>query len=107
MEYNRKDNKSGTVRLPVYGQFSKVLFFMLLLIYLLTCAVVMMAARMGGNVTVLGNEVPITMFAGVLTSLANIILIFMVVFYKKLGFTQVGPMTSPSGIPVVKMEKVF
>ena len=28
-------------------------------------------------------------------------------FYKKLGFTQVGPMTSPSGIPVVKMEKVF
>lgn len=45
-----------------------------------------MAARSSLVINIAGNDLPVSSLAGVLTSIGNICLVLMVLFYKKLGF---------------------
>ena len=64
---------------------SKVMFSFLIVFYLAAYISVTVISRMGGNIALFGGEVSITAFTGVLSSFANICLIFMVVYYKRTG----------------------
>ena len=68
-------------------KFALRLFFVLLIImYLVAGVETTVIARSVGSVMFLGALVPLSTFAGVFTSLANVILIFLVVYHKKPGF---------------------
>ena len=60
-------------------------YWALLIIYLATSAATSATASSATEVTVAGYTVPIYIFAGVLSSLANICIILMAVFYDTLG----------------------
>ena len=60
-------------------------YWVLLLIYLVTSAATSATASSGADVKFAGFIVPAYIFAGVLSSLANICIILMAVFYEKLG----------------------
>ena len=60
-------------------------YWALLIIYLATSAATSATASSATEVKVAGYTVPIYIFAGVLSSLANICIILMAVFYEKLG----------------------
>lgn len=61
-----------------------IVFFVLL--YIISSAIVMLVARTPGTISIAGNLVPISTFTGVFSSLANICIIFMTVYYKKFGY---------------------
>ena len=64
----------------------RLMYFILLLLYLIVSVFVRVAALTQGTVMILGNPVPYGTFTGVLSSLANICIIFMVVFFGTTGF---------------------
>ncbi len=80
-ELNKLDSEKNTSLQP-----SKVMFGALVVFYVASTIFVILISRMGGTVSILGNELSITAFSGVLTSFGNICLIFMVVYFKRLGF---------------------
>ena len=57
-----------------------------LLIYCVTNFFINVVARRPAVINFLGVQLPVTTFTGVLSSIANISLIFLVVFHKRLGF---------------------
>ena len=61
-------------------------YVLLLAFYFSATALTSMVARDPGTVSVFGGEMRISTFTGVLSSLANICLIFLVVLFDKLGF---------------------
>ncbi len=63
-----------------------VLYFVLLAVYLVASIFVVRIARSEGVVFVLGGEMPVASFTGVLSSITNLIVIFLVILYGKVGF---------------------
>ncbi len=55
-------------------------------IYLIVYELLMWATRSEGVIMIAGNPLPIQAFAGVFSSLTNIVMICMVVFFRKRGF---------------------
>ena len=64
----------------------KIEFVMLLTLYVVTSYFVRILARSETVIMFGGNPLPLTVFAGVLSSLANICIIFLVVFCGKSGY---------------------
>lgn len=65
---------------------SIVTYVFLLVLYISASYLVTVVGRSSFSIEVFGTEVMISEFTGVLTALANICIIFMVVFFRKLGF---------------------
>ncbi len=65
---------------------SNVMFVALVLFYIASAVLMFIMSRSGGTVYMFGGEVSITSFTGVLSSLANVCLILLTVYYKKPGF---------------------
>ena len=80
MKEKHKNVKNRNIEPP------KSLFFLLLVSYLATFLYVTMASRSQSILSIWGNEIPLTAFTGVLSSFANLCIIFLVVFFKKTGF---------------------
>ena len=64
----------------------KIVFASILLLYIIASAGVVRVASGPGAIVLFGNPTPVASFAGVLSSLANICIIFLVLFYGKSGF---------------------
>lgn len=65
---------------------SVVLFVFLMAVYIVTSVFTFITSRSAQVITLGDHRLPITAFTGVCSSLANICLIFVVVFYRKRGF---------------------
>lgn len=65
---------------------SMVVFFLLLVAYLVVNSFVPRVATSGRILMKFGGEIHVSSFAGVLTSISNICVIFMVVLFKRKGF---------------------
>ena len=64
----------------------KSLFVLLMVIYAAASLYTILANRSGETVRFLGNDVQFSSFTGMFSSIANICLIFLVVFFGKVGF---------------------
>ena len=64
----------------------RIFYVLLLALYLADSYFVSMFAGMEGNASVFGMTIPTVSMTGVLSTLSNILLIFMVVFFKKMGY---------------------
>ena len=73
-----KDKKGGTV-----PQF---VFIILLLIYFGSNVAINLISRSEGTIPFMGGRISLSAFTGVFSSIGNICIIFMVVFFGKLGF---------------------
>ena len=71
---------SNLKRAPVAG------FFALLILYFVATFLTSSLAGAQGSIKIVGSSVQVYAFAGVFAALANICIIFMVLFYGKLGF---------------------
>ena len=56
------------------------------LLFIINIVLTSLAARSGLIIYIAGKELPVSSFAGVLSALGNICLVFLVLFYKKRGF---------------------
>ena len=65
---------------------SRMFFAILLLMYTVASVETMFASRSGAHFIFMGAEIPLSMLTGVLSSLANILLIFLVIYFGKPGF---------------------
>ena len=63
-----------------------VMLLITLALYFITVPYTTHFAHSRAMVTVLNGRIPLSAFAGVLSSISNIVLIFLVVFFGKLGF---------------------
>lgn len=61
-------------------------YTVLLIIYLATSVVVKLAAASHTGLNIFGKILPVSAFAGVIAAISNICIIFMVVYYRKLGY---------------------
>lgn len=64
----------------------KIVFALLLLLYVLATAIVLRTSGSEGVVPLLGMHVPIKSLTGAFSSVANLCMIFLVVYYKRTGF---------------------
>ena len=85
---DNKKSRDRMLRSVLWGKgVPKSAFVLFLLLYFLASIVVVKLAGTGMNTILFaGMEVPVTAFVGVFSSLANICLITLVVFYKRAGF---------------------
>lgn len=88
----RKHSITKTLdRVSLHKKASPTGFVFLIILYVIMVIGVSLAARSGSIIHINTLHLPVTQFAGVLSSLANIFIILLVVFYKKLGFlTSLG-----------------
>lgn len=71
----------------VYKEKKRIaLFVVLLLLYAISSVFTVVASRAGWTVTLGDSQLPFSAFAGVFSSLANICIIFIVVYFGKQGF---------------------
>lgn len=88
-EINAAGNNKDIEVVPIRKK-NKILsgmFFMLLLTaYILAWVETTAAARSAGEIRFLGVMVPIAIFAGVFTALGNVLIVFLVIYFKKRGF---------------------
>lgn len=77
-----------------------VMFFVTLALYFVTVPFTTHFAHSREMVVVLNGRIPLSAFAGVLSSISNIVLIFLVVFFGKLGFCTC------MGITVVRLIRL-
>ena len=61
-------------------------FVLLVVVHLFTSFLTTQAAISHDSIVFLGNTIPVQAFAGVFSSLANVCIIFLVVFFRKYGF---------------------
>ena len=73
-------------RKPERRGIPKILYVLLLVIYSGATLYTILATRSQETVVILGETVKVSSFTGVFSSLANICLILIVVFFGKLGF---------------------
>jgi len=89
---NEKNNKQGfsientLKRISSGRRLPKSLLVVLVFLYAGATALTLQMAFGDGTITLFDNELPMSVFAGVFTSLANMCLIVMVILYKKAGF---------------------
>ena len=67
-------------------QPSKWIFVLLVIVHLLASSLTTIVATSHNSIVFLGNTIPIQVFAGAFSSLANLCIIFLVVFFRKYGF---------------------
>ena len=72
--------------LSASNNIPKIWFAILLLIYIVSTVFVMRTSQSDGVIMIFGQPVPIRSTTGALSSIANLSLIFLVVFFKKPGF---------------------
>ena len=77
---NEKKKRSNGNKIPT------PYFFILLAIYIATSVLIARSARSEDVIRIFNNAVPISAFAGVISSIGNICLILMTVFFRKPGF---------------------
>ena len=65
---------------------SSIVFFLLLAVYLATMVALPRVSRAEGELLMFGISIPISACTGVISSLANICVIFLAVFFRKRGF---------------------
>ncbi|MBP5492699.1 MAG: HD-GYP domain-containing protein [Clostridiales bacterium] len=63
-----------------------LMFIMLLVLYAIAYVFTLLASRSTGVIQLKENRLPLSSFAGVFSSLANMLLIFIVVIFKKRGY---------------------
>ncbi len=86
MERDNSISMDATLeKLTLRKQPSKSGFFVIIFLYLLVSVFTTMTARSSNSVVVLGVDVPMTAFTGVFSAAINICMIFLVVFYRKIG----------------------
>lgn len=78
-------NKLMTV-LTVRREASKLTILMPIIIYALLYVLTIKMSTSEAVITFKGNTMPVTAYAGVLSSISNICLVIMVLFYKRTGF---------------------
>ena len=61
-------------------------FVILLILYFIASALTVLSARSTGAITIKGNTLPLSIFAGVFSSICNTCTFFLVLFYEKRGF---------------------
>ncbi|MBQ1593967.1 MAG: EAL domain-containing protein [Treponema sp.] len=82
-----KNNIDKTLeRLYNMGQPPKFVFAVIILLYVLANFIVISFSGKVGAVNILGNAIPYFIFTGVFSSVANMCIIFLVVFFKKIGY---------------------
>lgn len=81
-----KNDKKTMKLAPRNGKSSKAVFVFLLLIYFISSFMLIMASRSNDNVVIFGQSIRFTAFTGVFSATANICIIFIVVFFGKIGF---------------------
>ncbi|MCR4586604.1 MAG: bifunctional diguanylate cyclase/phosphodiesterase [Lachnospiraceae bacterium] len=64
----------------------KSLYILFILCYVVISAYVIRVAKSSGVFMIAGQAVPLSNFAGVLTSFANIFIVSLVIFFRKVGF---------------------
>ena len=73
--------------LSIHKGFPKSAYFLFLLLYILAIVVVNKTARNhDAALMIMGAPVPVTAFTGVFSALGNVCIIFLAVFYRKLGY---------------------
>jgi len=87
---------SNLKRAPVAG------FFALLILYFVATFLTSSLAGAQGSIKIVGSSVQVYAFAGVFAALANICIIFMVLFYGKLGF-RIAMIALCIQIPMISM----
>lgn len=78
-------NKLMTV-LTVRREASKLTILMPIIIYALLYVLTIKMSTSEAVITFKGNTMSVTAYAGVLSSISNICLVIMVLFYKRTGF---------------------
>lgn len=73
-------NLSGSLLMP------KSLFVFFIILYLVATRIVIYVSSSSGTINIMNNPVPLSVFAGVFSSLANIFVIFLSGAYGKLGY---------------------
>jgi len=73
-------------RLTTVNAVPKSAYFLLLLVYILATMFLGKSVDLDSTIHLLGKEVPYTVFNGIFSSLANVCIIFIVVFFHKAGF---------------------
>lgn len=73
-------NLSGSLLMP------KSLFVFFIILYLVSTRIVIYVSSSSGTINIMNNPVPLSVFAGVFSSLANIFVIFLSGAYGKLGY---------------------
>ncbi len=88
----RKTASEITGNAPRKDRYSKkkephiIVFFLLLALYFAATFFLIRARQTDGAIMLAGGAVPFQVFTGVFSSIANICIIFLVVYYKNLGF---------------------
>lgn len=88
MKSEEKKDKKTIDFLKTMGDHrpSMVTFFIFIFLYVVTMACVIITSRSDDMIRFMGTEMHLMSLAGILASIANTILIFLVVFFNKLGF---------------------
>ena len=73
-------NLSGSLLMP------KSLFVFFIILYLVSTRIVIYVSSSSGTINIMNNPVPLSVFAGVFSSLANIFVIFLSGAFGKLGY---------------------
>ena len=87
LEILKKKSEDGIkARSSFSSGFSRVTFVILLAACLCTYLLVVLASGSGRSLEAGGISIPFSAFAGVFSSIANLIIIFLVVFFDRIGF---------------------
>ena len=84
--HNKKIKDNSLPLIFSQNKKSKVLFAVLLILYIAASIVVKISSSPHEPFMLGGQEIPVNAFMGVFSSLANICLIFMVLFFGKIGY---------------------
>lgn len=85
MQKKRKNTDEILKELSIRSEPHKSVFFIIVIIYLITAFALTRVSNSQGVITLVGNPVPIASLTGVLSSLSNILIIFLVVYFGKKG----------------------
>ena len=86
MKDKKKDIKKIMTVLTVRREALKLTILIPMTIYALLYLLTIKTSMSSAVIRFMGNELPVTAFTGVISSISNICLIIMVLFYKKPGF---------------------
>ncbi len=83
---DRKDIERTLRDLSSFRKHSKALFLILIVLYIIATSYVPVLSGNSRLVFIFGNPVPLSTFTGALSSLSNILIIFLAVFYGRAGY---------------------
>ena len=74
-------------KISIIENVPKWVYVLLILLYALSTYFLSVIARSQNVIFLFGNHVPVATFTGVMSSFNNLCLVFLVVFFYKLGYT--------------------